>query len=224
VDSYYELSTRIRYYGHLPESTEVRDGHVFGVLGAEMANPAQWKEPPHERLANLPTHDTRAEGLVLTTKPVSGLADPKAMESFVKRHGVLWGRIRQSTGSFDEDAVRFASAQDLLRRAWTDDSVAIREIEEQVEDALEARPSVRAGGIEVTIENLWSFICVLFLRDYVAGKVKVCANSDCPHPYFLEKRKGQKYCSHPCAVLLNVRRFRKRQAKAKSQPKLRTNQ
>ena len=214
VKSYYVIQASLRYYGRLPAATEVIGGHVFGTLGHEKANATRWKEPPHERLANLPTYDTRGAQLVRTTKPaVSGLGESKAIEAFVRRHGILFGRVNE-TGHFYEDAVRFANAQELLRRAWSGDGAAIREIEEQVEDALEAHPSVRAGGIEVATENLWSFICVLFLRDQAARKTKLCQNPDCSNPYFLQQRKGQKYCSHKCAVLMNVRRFRERQANA----------
>jgi PAS domain-containing protein len=48
----------------------------------------------------------------------------------------------------------------------------------------------------------------LFLRDCGAKKTRVCVNPDCPAPYFLQTRKGQKFCTHRCAVLVNVRRFR----------------
>jgi len=222
MKSYYVIEASLRYYGRLPAATEVIGGHVFGTLGSERADATRWKEAPHERLANLQTYDTRAARLVLTTKPVSGVGDPKAIEAFVRKHGVLLGRVNENTGHFDEDAVRFARAQDSLRRAWSGEGAAIKEFEEQVEDALEAHLSVRAGGIEIATENLWSFICVLFLRDHVARKTKVCQNPDCSNPYFLQQRRGQKYCSHKCAVLMNVRRFRERQANANLDRKRRT--
>lgn len=219
MESYYALQGHVRYYGRLPEATEISGGHVLGTLGLERANPAHWKEPPHERLANLPTCD--AQTGQFTTEPVSGLAEAKAVEAFVKKHGVLGSHVDEATGGFDEDVVHFADAQDTLRRAWMGDTEAVKEIEEQVEDALETRISVQAKGIEVTTENLWSFICVLFLRDRAAGKTKFCANPDCPNPYFLRKRKGQEFCSHPCAVLINVRRFRERLRKQKKSAKRR---
>ena len=62
-------------------------------------------------------------------------------------------------------------------------------------------------------QDLWSFIRIAFLQDYAAGKTKVCQNPDCPTPYFLQKRKGQNHCCRKCVVLVNVRRFRKRQAR-----------
>jgi hypothetical protein len=172
--------------------THLSEGHVVGTLGAERSDVARWTEPPHKRLANLLTRDTRTGEL--TPRPVSGLADPKAMEAFVRRYGVLCGRVDETSGRFDEDAATFAEAQDTLRRAWMGDREAMRGIEAQIQDALEANPSVRAGGIELATENLWSLICMLFLLDHAGGKTAVCANPDCPAPYFLRKRKDQKFC------------------------------
>lgn len=187
------IRSTFRYNGQLPEVTQVKVGHVIGALGQERVGVRRWKEHPHLLLANLPTGDTRPSGMA--KKPVSGLPDEKAMEEFVRTHGVLWGKVNEDTGRFDEDTVHFADAQDTLRKAWTEDSKAIQEIKDQLETALEVRPSVRAGGIEFATENLWSFLCLLFLRDNAAGRTKVCANPDCTAPYYLAKRKDQRFCA-----------------------------
>jgi len=124
-----------------------------------------------------------------------------AMEAFVKKYGVFSARLDEKAGHFDEDAANFTDAQDALRKAWAGDSGAIQEIESQVKYALEAQPSVRAGGVELTTDNLWGLICVLFLLDRIAGKTAVCANPECPAPYFLRKRKDQKFCERgPCSA------------------------
>src|SRR2546430_16357322 len=101
MKSYYVIEASLRYYGRLPAATEVIGGHVFGTLGSEKADATRWKEPPHERLANLQTYDTRGARLVLTVKPVSGLGDPKAIEAFVRRHGVLCGHVNETIDRFD---------------------------------------------------------------------------------------------------------------------------
>lgn len=63
---------------------------------------------------------------------------------------------------------------------------------------------------------LWDMLekkaCVLW------SLIRMCENPDCPTPYFLEARKGQKYCSHKCAVLINVRRFRARREEEAEDP------
>jgi predicted RNA-binding Zn ribbon-like protein len=63
---------------------------------------------------------------------------------------------------------------------------------------------------------MWTVVRVAFLMDYKIGRIKVCGNPDCVTPYFVESRKGQEFCSHKCAVLINVRRFRERQSKAEA--------
>jgi hypothetical protein len=77
-----------------------------------------------------------------------------------------------------------------------------------------AHIDVNPRGVEIAVHDLWDLARLLFLRDFAAGRTKVCANEDCGSRYFLEQRKGQKFCSHNCAVLINVRRFRSRQVKA----------
>ncbi len=204
------LTARIRFFGRVPSKTKLLGAHVTGKVGSKRANPSQWREPPHEGLANVPTYDTGKIPQALTTRPVRGITDPKAMDAFVKRYGTLSARINKRTRSFDENAVDFASFQEILRGAWTGDKAALGKILGQAKDALEPKVSVRAEEIVIDTENLWSFICLLFLRDYRADKTKLCARPDCKHPYFVEKHKRQKYCSQQCAVLMNVRNFRQR--------------
>ena len=123
------------------------------------------------------------------------LVELGAMQAFVRKYGVLRRSAEdEETTAFVVDAADFTDAQDVLRKAWAGDSGSIAEIEVQVKYALEAQPSVKAGGIELTTENLWSFICILFLLDRKAGKTGVCANPECPAPYFVRRRKDQKYC------------------------------
>jgi hypothetical protein len=209
MEGYYDITARLRYYGRLPKSTRIDTYHVFGELGPEIVDVMRWKDPPHEALAN-----ARRSG-------EWEVCDPKAVEAFVKRYGVLDARLDNwspsSSSKFDENCITFSSLQETLCKAWRQDAEALSEIEIQVEDALDARTSMNAGSIELTTENLWSFICVLFMRDVQAGKAKVCASPDCIHPYFVEQRKGQKYCLHLCAVRENVRRFRATEAQIKRQ-------
>jgi len=197
--SYYDITARLRYYGRLPSSTRIEGYNVLGELGPEVADVRRWKDPPHEALANV-----RRAG-------EWNLCDPKAIEVFVKRYGLLDARLdnwSSSSSKFDEESVSFSRFQETLCKAWRQDRDALRDITVQVADALDAHNLMNAGSIELTTENLWSFICALFLRDFQLGKARVCASPDCIHPYFVQDRKGQKYCSHVCAVRENVRRFR----------------
>ncbi len=161
---------------------------VTGTLGTERADAARWKEPPHEAFANL-----RAAGAGLRLR----LVDAKVAQNFVKTHGVICGKVvvePESEPRFYESSAALSKAQGLLRRAWAGDSTALKEIEKQAAGALEVRPSPEARGAELVAKKLWSLICILFLRDHGAGRIGVCANPGCPAPYFLKRRRTQKFC------------------------------
>jgi len=208
MKSYYAIEGLIRYYGLLPKTVEVitKTAEVCGELGVERPNIRRWKEPPHEVMANLP-NDQQGEGLV----------DLKALAAFVRKHGPLF--VQQPLGGDDGNEERFfcitakdfTSFQHLLRRAWRGEREALETIESVAAKGLSIRLSVETGGLELQVGSLWPFISVLFLRDYAAGKAKICENAECPNPYFLRKRKGQRYCAHKCAVLVAVHRFREAQ-------------
>jgi hypothetical protein len=55
------------------------------------------------------------------------------------------------------------------------------------------------GHFEIRMRDLYATVMILFLRDHWAGKTAICANPDCLTPYFVKKRRTQKYCeSGPC--------------------------
>jgi hypothetical protein len=182
----YAIQVVLRYHGRLPETCAAEGDHVRVTLGPKKADVTRWKEPPHLWMANLAVVDT------------------KAVKAFLKKYGVLWENtgpmagLRAAIGlqprTFDEHCAPFVAFQQMLRKAWRDDSAALTEVENQIGAGLEISVLARLVGVGLVTKNLASFICVLFLRDYAEGHTKVCANPDCPAPYFLAKRKTQKYC------------------------------
>jgi hypothetical protein len=216
--SYYAFNGTIRYYGYLPKELEVvptgaqmgTPGDLKGTLSPERTDSSRWKEPPHIVLANL-------------TNPNLG-----AIQMFIRKYGPLAGRsttLRAVNGApqFYENVAKFKSFQKLLQEAWTAKDDAIKEIGNRIEinqERYDEKSKQWVGGrskiwlsasgqsIEAHLSELVPFICLLFLRDYAAGNTGVCANPDCLAPYFLRDRQGQQFCTHKCAVLINVRRFR----------------
>jgi hypothetical protein len=232
----YEIKTSVEYEAVLPKNTELRvaaddlaagvaeyarfnfvevENHyaIVGTLGDERADASRWKEMPHEAFANLRLDDT------------------KAVASFVKTHGVLWGikvdgysieglsidvlteeqmlprareaewSERDSPARFHEGSVRLFEYQRLIRRAWSGDDEAAREIQKTATLDVEIRPAVNSKGVTLVAKKLGSLIFVIFLRDYAARKCGVCSNPDCPARYFLRRRKTQKFCeSGPCVT------------------------
>jgi len=150
---------------------------------------SRWKDPPHVALANL-------------------RLDPAAALRFTRIYGVLSLHYKgEATSVSVGDVFRF---RDYLQRAWQHDEIFLKMLNDP--HPTEARLWVRPAGMEIVIEDLWTLIRVLFSRDSWAGRAKKCTSPDCPAPFFLAVRKGQKFCSQRCAVLVNVRRFREREA------------
>ena len=199
MESYYDISLQLRYYGRLPQSTRIESGSVWGELGNGTVDVLRWKEPPHEYLANILRNERAFCG-------------PKSVEAFVRRYGPLIGRTGVTSSSFIESCITFTAYQETIRKAWHSDREALLEIEAQLEILDVVSTRMESGCFVLTTINLWTFICFFFMRDFSAGKTKVCKSPDCTNPFFLEQRKGQIYCTHVCAVRENVRRFRRAEA------------
>jgi hypothetical protein len=64
------------------------------------------------------------------------------------------------------------------------------------------RPSasirVSAGRVEIEPDHWWQTAWLLYLRDRTQGKTAFCANPDCLAPYFIRKRRTQKFCESGC--------------------------
>ena len=212
MSGYYTTTAQIRYYGQLPTAVGKTPDGVWGagvsskVWGKNIIAAADWtellddarkeafdlsrkKEPVHERLANMALD---VDSLYAFTRSW-GFLDADDMED---HEGRIITRLHH-----------VQPLQLFLQRAWKNEMPAIARMEKDVK----ARVDVHAKGIDIAVIDLWNLVRLSFLRDYKAGRTKVCTNPDCPTPYFLQQRKGQQYCSHKCAVLMNVRRFRQRQ-------------
>lgn len=128
-------------------------------------------EPIHEAFANM--GDT-----------------PEAFEAFTK----LWPVTKNWKDFRHTIRLRF---RDNLRAAWEGDERAIAMYHESALAAVIMPTKQRR--IEIDLRDPLTLMDVLFLRDYWAGKTGICANKDCPNPYYIKKRKTQKYCeAGPC--------------------------
>jgi predicted nucleic acid-binding Zn finger protein len=206
VKPYYAIDMALRYYGHLPESIRIEelDRSVCGKLGQMMVDVQRWKDPAHECLANV-------------RRDEEGVCDPHGIEAFLRRYGPLMGRTGVTTSDFSEGWYQFTYCQEILQKAWKKDAACLIEIEAQLEVLDVIKTKMESGRFVLETLNLWTYLCFFFMRDFSAGKAKVCESPDCSTPYFIEQRRGQKYCSHVCAVRENVRRFRRTESKARQQ-------
>ncbi|WP_263373918.1 hypothetical protein [Granulicella aggregans] len=215
----YELRTVIYADWRMPTQLKVSDVHgitgglhsyvLTGALTDVPANPSKWKVPPHRAFANLPmSHpDTSAN---------ENLPDQAAMIGFIKKYGFLAnvsnkGAIRESV----EPRIRPTSAlvadkrfgrdflaglavdhsPGLLQFAWeTSDEDAVVVIQSEASRGLTLALSPHNSAVSIVAPNLWTFICLLFIRDHGAGKTGVCLNPECPAPYFIRRRRTQRIC------------------------------
>ena len=101
--------------------------------------------------------------------------------------------------------------QNALRKAWEGDKNTLAWLFRKHN---RASVYIEPSGMRLSADDAWEGACLFFLLYYQAGRIGKCASPDCPAPYFLRARRGQRFCSHRCAVLVSVRHLRQRQKKA----------
>jgi hypothetical protein len=206
----WQLPTELELGSHVQQNLAggLSSYTIFAKPGDITADPARWKATPHRVFVNLPASTTPELGLEIV--------EPKAMLGFSKRYGLLehntvndrWVLQVQSTASLGYisstiegfgpeefgELIRMKS-QALLRFAWKTGDKRVRdEIGRYTAQELQAQVDIATGAVVLNVANAWTLICMLFLRDHAAGKTAVCANPECPAPYFLKSRKTQKIC------------------------------
>src|SRR5579875_227048 len=228
MKSYYAIETPLRYYGFVPVETEVGENESDLFIDGRLelkSDISRWKTMPHKRHANLPV----SFGLTRLTSDIGRSDRPsllaanrpslEAMDMFIKEYGLLDAQTtsdEEGNTYFRQSAMGFEICQHTLQEAWKGTAQGLKNVRRQVQKKLRVTPIVEAEHVNFMTEQLWPFICMLFLRDYAAGITAICKIPDCPRkPYFLRAREGQIYCSHECAVLANVRRFREFHANKK---------
>jgi hypothetical protein len=127
--------------------------------------------------------------------------EPEAVLRFVR----VYGWFDQRTYVPVQEVL---DCRDFLRRAWEGGAILF-----MLPNAGDISLRVTPTGKHLAVYEMWSLIQIMFARDWEEKLIKKCANPDCLAPYFCAVRRGQKFCSQKCGVLINVRRFRQREAK-----------
>jgi len=145
-----------------------------------LVHPQRKSELPHEALANMGD-------------------DQAASQAFAARWGGLWTEKQAAAvaATGQELEAIYRTLRELLQKAWRGDKDAIVQLEGMT--AVNFRWHYTGKRAELVPEDLWTAIVLLFLRDHAAGRTAICVNPDCPAPYFIRKRRTQKFCeSGPC--------------------------
>jgi hypothetical protein len=99
--------------------------------------------------------------------------------------------------------------RDSLRQAWRGDPKALRKITHVVQMGLAQTGtkliSNKKGQLELTADNPLAIACILFLRDFGAGRLALCANPSCTSPFFVRSRRTQKFCDVPACMVYSHR-------------------
>jgi hypothetical protein len=157
---------------------------------------SRWPDAPHVALANLRD-------------------EPEAVLRFTRTYGMLvWPK--RKPGSIPTSEV--LRVRDQLRHAW-DKGIDLNDsFLTSIKTTVTVWPRVQGlrAGVGIRVEELGHLIGMMYTRDLWEGRARKCGNPDCPAPYFCAVRRGQKFCTQKCAVLINVRRFREREAGRKA--------
>jgi hypothetical protein len=201
----FAITCQIRYYRTMPSSVELRsDGQKQARIDVTVRNPRRavqafdftsWKDAPHVALANLRD-------------------EPEAVLRFTRTYGVLVPDYNGESITVPvRDVLRY---RDELQDAW--EGRTYFPLITSFETTVSVWPNVEGlrAGVGVVVKDLGKLIGIMFAQDLWEGRLKKCENPDCTSPYFRVVRKGQKYCSTKCAVLINVHRFREKEAAQKA--------
>ena len=152
-------------------------------------------EPPHAELAN-----------------VAG--DAASTWAFFDR----WGPLHAENLTSPEQAERLRAAgvecpfisseqRDHLRKAWEGDSNSLDYIRLSAGQYMKFDWRFNDRDIELVPHDLWSTVCLLFLRDQAANRIAICENPDCYSPYFVKRRSSQKFCDAGACTQFAQRKY-----------------
>lgn len=175
--------------------------------------------PMHEDLANL--HDDEAVALLERRWGRPLLQEKDGIMSLTMMLLTLFGgkslilepsretrreRIKELTSKPIDEQKRLIvfRFRELLRQAWGGDTAAFKDIQ-SLAIADTNFTIAQNGQLELIVENPLAKVCILFLRDFGAGRLAVCANPSCASPFFVRSRRTQKFCDVPACMVYSHR-------------------
>jgi hypothetical protein len=152
----------------------------------------EWAEPPHVEFANC------------------DFKTAEDVKRFVDDYGVSflmcdYTRSVKETGQSEMNPIttveRMQTFQWCLRNAWRGDDDALRIVKWWAPTRVDF-----ANGKPHTIsEDIWEYMCALFLADHSDNRIRICENPQCKLlKYFIANRRDQKFCSDTCRNTVNV--------------------
>jgi hypothetical protein len=204
-----------------PQTIRVDNGHIVGNYNDQHGQndlifAEHWERRPHVELANLVTYNKQER---MTMKPESDLRiDVKSVQKFVRTFGGF-EKAYLGQDHFDQDIKEIALGQSILRMAWLNMPIEGRTAGFNFDPYMGNPPGSYKPDFYVSIVpehydrvllatyDLWILIKYLFLLDHTAHKTGVCGYPDCPAPYFLKRRKDQKFCERGSCTAYAQRQY-----------------
>jgi hypothetical protein len=213
-----------RHLAQLPESISLSGNEITGVLGPERRDLSSLREPFHTVFANWRTSQegilkfTSRYGLLDWDAQSWGLADTAGREfrlrtedwrdrrgkflslwetAAINPHG-LPSMIVPSTFPLPRDEERGWMLLPATR--MEDDSL----IWKGPETTWRLNP--KGSVAYIAAKTTWQFLCLL-LSFETRAYLRKCENPDCAAPYFIARRKDQRFCGEDCSRLIVNRRW-----------------
>jgi len=210
--TYYKISAILEPGWILPYAPSIKvEGDIMrGGSNRRPVNKNEWPDPPHVAIANL--------GYV--TGQVNRFASESEMRGFILRYGIpedlnSYPSATNDVMPFEMRVSIFRWHQQQIRLAWEKRDVRLftdpgNFTEFLGFEYLAVNWVAHRDGLILQPADCFTFAGLLLARDLAEERALICKNPNCPAPYFVANRLGAKYCSHRCAVSVNVRNFRNR--------------
>jgi hypothetical protein len=182
-------------------------GLLIGVLAGEPVDVLSREQQPHFHMANVLDDDGSvwkftAQWGPLDNSHIEKLGDYLPTSIIEETRELMWQLIRENPEAyaiFIEPKSFIIERRDRLRSAWKGDKEQLEYLQQSVAANAGSPWKFNRGRIEIEARDLWTAVCILFLRDWESGRIGVCGNPDCPTPYYFKKKRHQKFCERgPC--------------------------
>lgn len=122
---------------------------------------------------------------------------------FIGRVGASEQAVAHAKAIVDAQSNPALRKRDVLRRIWRGDEYANDYLKLLLYSSQTTPHRVefnwkRAEIVYQPLDDFERAVYALFLNSRLA---KVCENADCPAPYFIARRRAQRYCGEDCALV-----------------------
>jgi hypothetical protein len=201
---YYDLSFVARPGWGRVTSLRIQGNEILGTTGHDLVDAKRWPNAPHVAFANL------------------DLLNLETLKMFTRVYGPATSDMTKIPGlgkpfKVDRDMVGYM--RERVRRAWSERDAKRLWLFDNVE-FYDLLPLTLAGKtLQLAPADVFTYLRLLLTRDISEGRARICKNPDCPNPYFITRRRDQKFCEWKCANLITQRKYQERKRQKRRRAK-----